>query len=77
MLSIGIFSHFLLNSYLNFFLKTNVLITAMVSIFMLFQPNIFFFFGEQFFEDQIWRSGIRTVPQNSYSGHVWPAGSQF
>ena len=55
MISMGIFSHFLFNSFLQkFFLKINVLITAIVAIFTYLQ---------------IQRSGIRIVPQNPWVDH--------
>ena len=40
--------------------------------------QLFFSFGEQFFEDQIRRPGIRTAPHNPYAGHtILCRGPQF
>ena len=49
MLLIGIFWYFSLNSYLSFFLKINLLITAMIAIQVISTLKIFFFFWRTIF----------------------------
>ena len=65
MLSTGIFSHFSLDSYLNFFVNKS----HHGDNRYFHEISTFFSFGEQFFEDQIRRPGIRTAPHNPYAGH--------
>ena len=67
MLSIEIFSHFSLDSNLNFFVnKSHHRNNRYVHV---ISTSKIFSFGEQFFEDQIRRPGICTAPQNPYAGH--------
>ena len=51
------------------FLKINVYITAVITVFIGFQLKGFISFGERFFEDQIRKPDIRTAPQNPDAGH--------
>ena len=81
MLSIGIFSHFSLNIYSNKFFQ-NKCYQGDCGYFFLVTTSKFFSFEEQLFEDEIQRSGIRTVLQNPCTCHRtlrrgWPPSCQF
>ena len=66
MLSMGIFSHFSFDKYLNFFVNKSH--QGDGCYFHVISASKIFF-GEQFFKDQIRWSGIRTALQNPYAGH--------